>query len=145
MIECGVTKNRGFGLRYGIKYMDRESEFDYTANQMNTTDNVNRLQAISPTSMAFTPPELLKIVRVLCNVIRYVSRLTRDTEFVNNMKRMANRTKEKLLESLESNSAWAIVAPGYGPKVSDRLQLCKDLHKVVKALLSGKTIMMWDD
>lgn len=143
-IECGIEKERGLGFRYGIKFIDKTSTFNSATHQMDPVDGLNQLQSIAPTSRAFTPAELVKIVRALCNVIRYVSRLTHDTEFINNMKHLASLAKDKLLGSLKSKTPWTIVAPGYNPRVRDQEQLCRDLHRVVKALLAGKTIMMWD-
>ena len=52
-IECGVVKTRGIGLQYGLEI------------------SKNEIRIVSPTSKSY------RIIRSLCNILHYASRITR--------------------------------------------------------------------
>lgn len=129
-IECGVTKERGFGLQYGLTIA--------------RTDQLT-FDTISPTSKAFTNEELKRILRALCNILSYVARITRPQDDIRDMiQAFAKQTVHKIGQQTKQRAALCGIAPRYHVPMRDLPALSADMRKIARSLLAPKRVMMWD-
>ena len=123
-LECGVEKTRGLGLRYGVVL---------EANQAHIT-HVNK----SPTSRAFTRSECERIIRALCNIVNFVSRINRpDGAFIDTIKAFAQSIKTFIMH--EDNMLLLIP-----PKDRNSKAHVTKTKTIVNSLFDCKRVMLWD-
>ena len=114
-IECGIEKTRGLGLRYGIEISQ------------------NEIKIVSPTSKAYTASECLRIIRSLCNILHYASRINKlhvDLPLISLIK-----TKITTMDDV------SLLIP---PKYHCDKNLVSQIKKIIKSILDHKNIKLWD-
>ena len=134
ILSCGVLKVRGLGLHYGI---------DITCDD----DGTCVFQTIAPTSSLFTNEELLRITRALCNILRFMKRITRPDDQVREMlKNVSIQVQKAILMFTHKQcgpNVLAAMTPRRRVRKLDHERLSSDMIRIIQSILAPRTLMMW--